>query len=145
MSLLLWPSSGEATARLSVFQSHGSSRGLCLWTVKCNCLAGELLRFGYEENMLQPSMSEWRRARGSGSRRVFGFLIRCHPHPGPAGTRCRSREAQTLTRTLRDAGTLPSAPLGHSRTNWSVLDRLSSLQVTPEATPESFKKDPWQI
>lgn len=38
ISLLSWPSSGEAMARLSVFQSPGSSRGcvqFTIWTVKC--------------------------------------------------------------------------------------------------------------
>lgn len=52
MNLLLWPSSGEVMAPMSVFQSRGSSRGrvqFTFWTVKCNCLAGELLRFGYVE------------------------------------------------------------------------------------------------
>lgn len=76
ISLLLWPSSGEAVARLSVFQSPGSSRGrvqFTFWPVKCNRLAGALLRFGYKEEMVQPSMSEWRHARESGSHCVFGF------------------------------------------------------------------------
>lgn len=38
ISLLSWPSSGEAKARLSVYQSPGSSRGYVqctIWTVKC--------------------------------------------------------------------------------------------------------------
>lgn len=51
MNLLLWPSSGEVMAQMFVSQSRGSSRRrvqFTFWTVKCNCLAGELLRFGYE-------------------------------------------------------------------------------------------------
>lgn len=46
MNLLLWPSSGEVMAQMSVFQSRGSIRGrvqFTFWTVKCDRLAGELL------------------------------------------------------------------------------------------------------
>lgn len=99
MNLLLWPSSGEVMAQMSVFQSRGSSRGrvqFTFWTVKCSCLAGELFRFGYEEKkMLQPSVSGVHVTVGV----VFVFFIQFHPHPAPAGTNCLSRGAQTLTCT----------------------------------------------
>lgn len=91
MNLLLWPSSAEVMAQMSVFQSRGSSRGrvqFTFWTVKCNGLAGELLGMR-GKNAATICVS--------GSRRVFGSFIRFHPHPTPAGTYCLSREAQTLT------------------------------------------------
>lgn len=52
MNLLLWPSSGEVMAQMSVFQSRCSSRGpvqFTFRTVKCNWLADEILRFGYKK------------------------------------------------------------------------------------------------
>lgn len=116
ISLLSWPSFGEAMARLCVFQSPGSSCGcvqFTFWTVKCNRLAGEHLRFGYEEEMLHPSMSERRcvcmRARewgGGGGQSLFFYLISSSSSSSWLTTAGAGKPRPTCTQPA------PSAPLG---------------------------------